>query len=78
MIGLCHFCLISGIEIFVNKRNIRCAKCRTAVKQPERKDEGHLLKFEDAPVPTDKQREETINRIAKESYERLLKRYPET
>lgn len=78
MKGLCHFCLTSNIEVFINKGQIRCSKCRLAVKQPKHKDNKPLLKFEDVPIPTEEQRRQVTEKLAKESYERLLKRYPKT
>jgi len=78
MKGLCHFCLISNIEIQIHKGQTRCSKCRNLVKKPPIQDSSPLLKFEDLPEARKEVREEITNRLAKEGLERLLKRYSKT
>lgn len=78
MIGLCHFCLTSGVEIFVNKQQIRCAKCinhpdvRNMLDMP---DYSPLLEFENLPTGSEEQRRKALEMIVDEIYEKSFVLY---
>jgi len=57
MIGLCHYCLTSGIEIFVNRGVIRCQSCIGKMKAAIAAKAAKILQFEDLPEISKDQRE---------------------
>ncbi len=78
MIGLCHFCLTSGVEVFVNKQLIRCAKCinhpdvRNMLDMP---DYSPLLEFENLPTGTPEQRRKALEIIVDDLFEKAFVLY---
>ena len=79
MIGLCHNCLISAVEVFVKKGHIVCKECLVDTpnfyKEPEKKIIGDVtLPFEDLPQGTEQERLNASERIAADIFDRHYQR----
>jgi len=58
MKGLCHYCLVSNLELHIDFKDIiRCDKCRGKVKDDTPKNEPKLLPFQDLPELTPEEKE---------------------
>lgn len=78
MIGLCHSCLTSGIEVSVNKEQIRCANCINkpdAEKLIDMPDYSPLLEFETLPAGSKEERERSLEMIVDELFEKAFVLY---
>jgi len=56
MTGLCHFCLVSGIQVRPIKGEIRCLDCIDKVKPTKAAIAAKILPFEDLPEISEEQR----------------------
>jgi len=64
--GLCHYCLVSNLELHIGFKDIiRCEKCRGKVKEDIPKTEPKLLPFQDLPAPTANELQLAMERIEK-------------
>ena len=74
MIGLCHECLSSGVEINVHKGRIFCNNC-IEPKQPIIKiNTSFLLQFEDLPQASQQERLNSLEAIASDTADRIFHR----
>lgn len=76
MIGLCHSCLTSGIEIGVVKGKIICDNCilsgvKSIVKQPDLEER---LAFSELPQAHPDEVARLSYKFSEESFERIMKR----
>jgi len=56
--GLCHYCLVSNLELHIGFKDIiRCEKCKDKIIKDIPKNEPKLLPFQDLPELTPKERE---------------------
>lgn len=71
MIGLCHFCFSSGVEITSHKGRIFCSNCiNPVITIPEIK--TTTLLFEDLPQASLEERSLSLARISADTADRIF------